>query len=53
MKILEKNNDAWSMYTDPLREFSRQGCDFTDPVKKTGKNSEIKHEALFQIFDNS
>ena len=54
LKVLELNHDAWGMYTDPLKEFSRQGCLFVDPIESTGANlRHIKHEALFQIFDNS
>ena len=54
LKLLDLNHDAWSLYTDPLKEFARQGCEFVAPVEQTGASlRHIKHEAHFQIYDNS
>lgn len=51
IKLLELNQKTWSLTSDPIKEFQRQGCNF---FQQTGFSKVPKQrEALFQIFDNS
>ena len=51
-KLMEMNYQAWNVYSEPYKEFQRQGCIFEKRVDN-GNITLLKKRALFQLFDNS